>query len=476
MVGSSGNRRPFFCLSECSENSTSARFNIKIIWSLESELVYVSCLSLGALIDGSDSEWYLTTEMTTLRCRGLAERIAQYRRTHKLSLAALAERAGMSPQGLQLIEKGRVMATVETLDRLAKATNLDPGWLGFGLSTPSAPHIIITPEFDADRLITDMLAILKGPSGVIDDVYKYLDPVSAHEWRSMLRQPDFSSVIASFPMAELTELLSGTVGTETPTDIIGLGCGTGEREVALIKRLRARQRRDLRLILLDISVNLLGTAVLSSSELSNSHSIPVLGLLGDFHSLSEYCHLLTGDGPRRRVLTMFGYTFSNLDNEVQFLRRSLSWVNHEDFLVLDLPAAATDSSDPAEIVKRDRTLARKRGGDWHSLAFQFLTGPLRRNLDGILECKVQTELDQSSCVIPGSYAVVHRATVRLRTGEEKRFVIGYSKRYVLDKLAKHMEGEGWRLVDGLQYGPDNAALLGVFQRHDPRPKRGRRPK
>ena len=59
---------------------------------------------------------------------------------------------------------------------------------------------------------------------------------------------------------------------------------------------------------------------------------------------------------------MFGYTFSNLDNEVQFLRRSMSWVNDQDFLVLDLPAAATDSSDPSEIVRRDRTLARKRAG------------------------------------------------------------------------------------------------------------------
>ena len=27
---------------------------------------------------------------------------------------------------------------------------------------------------------------------------------------------------------------------------------------------------------------------------------------------------------------MFGLTFSNLDNEVQFLRRSMGWVNRED--------------------------------------------------------------------------------------------------------------------------------------------------
>lgn len=393
-----------------------------------------------------------------------------------MSLAALAQKAGLYAQGLQLIEKGKVMPTLETLDRLAQAMNLDPGWLGFGLSSPGTPQITITPGFDSDALISDLLAILSGPSGVIDDLYKYLDPVSAHEWRSLLRQPDFGSVLASFPSAELLELLATKIDTNDPCDIVGLGCGTAEREVALIRKLRGRQRRDLRLVLLDISVSLLGSAVQSSDEFSRTHAVPVLALLGDFHSLPEYCHLMTGDGPRRRVLTMFGYTFSNLDNEVQFLRRSMSWVNHEDLLILDVPAAATDSSDPAEIMRRDRTLSRKRGGDWHSTAFQFLTGPLRRNLQYVDDCRVHTELDRSSCVIPGSYAIVHKATVKFKSGEEKRFVVGYSKRYVLDKLATHMELDGWRLLQGLHYGPNQDALVAVFQRHDPRPKRGRKPK
>lgn len=382
----------------------------------------------------------------------------------------------MTAQGLQLIEKGRVVPSIETVDRLAQATNLDPGWLGFGLSSPGTPQITITPGFDADALIAELLATLKGPTGVIDDVFKYLDPVSAHEWRSMLRQPDFGSLFSAFPMAELMNILGDQIATEQPCDIVGLGCGTAEREITLIKKLRSRQRRDLRLILLDISVSLLGTAVHASDEFSRTHSVPVLALLGDFHALPEYSHLLTGDSPRRRVFTMFGYTFSNLDNEVQFLRRSLAWVDHGDYLILDLPAAATDSSDASEIIRCDPTLSRKRGTDWHSTAFQFLTGPLRRNLDGVMECKVHTELDQSSCVIPGSYAVVNKATVKLRSGMEKRFVVGYSKRYVPEKLAKHMEVEGWRLIERLHYGPQNVGLVVVLQRHDPRPRRGRKPK
>jgi hypothetical protein len=253
---------------------------------------------------------------------------------------------------------------------------------------------------------------------------------------------------------------------------VGLGCGTAEREIEVIKKLLARRRTNLRLLLLDISVNLLGSAVLASDEFSRSHAVPVMALLGNFHNLPEYAHLLTGDYPRRRVITMFGFTFSNLDNEVQFLRRSMRWVNQHDILVLDVPSAATESTDPAEIKRRDKTLARKRGVDWSSTAFRFLTGPLRRNLDRIADIKIETELDQASCVIPGSYAVVLNAHVELQSGEEKHFAIGYSKRYVLSKLAAHMEGEGWTLVNGFVYGPDNYGLLAVFQREQPRRMKG----
>jgi len=94
----------------------------------------------------------------------------------------------------------------------------------------------------------------------------------------------------------------------------------------------------------------------------------------------------------------------------------------------------------------------------------------------VLDWKVTTELDQSSCLIPGSYAVVHKALVTLKSGEKKQFVVGYSKRYQLDKLAGHMESEGWHLVQGLHYGPDEKFLLAVFKRHAPKLKVKRKSK
>lgn len=408
------------------------------------------------------------------RYLGLAERLRQFRRTQQITSVELARNAGISSHALHLIENGKVMPSMETIERLARATKLDPGWLGFGVSANGlAPHITVAPGFDGDSFVTALLSLLKGSTGVIDDVYKYLDSTGAHEWRALLQQPDFSNVVASFPMAELLDCLASLIGVDDPVDIVGLGCGTAEREITVIKKLLARRRRNLRLLLLDISTNLLGSAVQASDEFSRAHSVPIMALLGDFHSLPEYAHLLTGDYPRRRVITMFGLTFSNLDNEIQFLRRSMGWVNHEDLLILDVPSAATESPDRAEIIRRDRTLARKRGGDWHSAAFRFLTGPLRRNLDHVVDIEIQTELDQASCVIPGSYAVVHNALVKLQSGEEKQFVIGYSKRYVLEKLAGSMKGEGWTLVNGFHYGADNYGLLAIFQRHKPAVRRKR---
>lgn len=415
--------------------------------------------------------------MRITRCHGITERLIQFRRTNRMTAAQLAHSAGISPQALGLIEKGKVMPSMETIERLAHAMQLDPGWLGYGSGAGIGPQITVTPKFDPDKLVADLLAILKGSSGVVDDVYKYLDPVGAHEWRAMLRQPEFGQLLSSLPLNDLIDCLTNILDTDQACDVVGLGCGTAEREIALIRKLIGRRRRDLRLILIDISVNLLSFAVQNSDAFSKTHAVPVLALLGNFHALPEYAHLMTGDHQRRRVITMFGYTFSNLDNEVQFLRRSMSWVNHDDLLILDIPAAATASSDPAEIARKDGALARRKDGDWHRTAFQFLTGPLRRNLEQVIECKVHTELDQSSCVIPGSYAIRHKATVKFLSGAEKRFVIGYTKRYDPDKLGQHMEREGWRLLHRLSYGTDGLGLVAIFQRTDPpKPKRGRKPK
>ena len=107
-------------------------------------------------------QWY-PPQMASWRYLGLAERLAQFRRTHQLSAATLARAAGISLRAYYLIENGKVMPSMETLERLGRATKLDPGWLGFGVSANGlAPHITFAPGFDSDSLISDLLSVLRG--------------------------------------------------------------------------------------------------------------------------------------------------------------------------------------------------------------------------------------------------------------------------------------------------------------------------
>lgn len=401
----------------------------------------------------------------TLRCRGLSERLITYRQTHDLTASRLAKLAGVSPQGVQNIERGKVSPGIDTVERLANAVGLDPSWLAYGNSpNDSVPCILVAPGFDPLALVSDLFSLLNCSSGVVDDVYKYLDPIGAFEWCSMLKQSDFASLVASLPISELVALLVPLL-KGSPCDVIGLGCGTAQSELVLTGKLRGKRIADLRLLLLDISQMLLTVAVQNAEQfLKKSHRVPVVALLGDFRKLTDYSHLLTPDSPRRRVFTMFGYTFANLDNEVQFLRRNLSWASEGDFLVLDLPVAATDHMEASEIRRKDPGLSQKRSADWVSGIYSFLTVPIRRYLLDIEDCKVKTDLDLASCLIPGSYAVVNKVAVKMKTKEEKRFVVGYSKRYNLGRLGAHMESEGWSLLDGFFYGPDLKCMLCVFQR------------
>ena len=67
------------------------------------------------------------------------------------------------------------MPSTETIEKIARATSLDPGWLAFECSiVVGSPHHRC-PGFDSDALVTDLLSLLRANSGVIDDVYKYLD-------------------------------------------------------------------------------------------------------------------------------------------------------------------------------------------------------------------------------------------------------------------------------------------------------------
>lgn len=391
-------------------------------------------------------------------CAFIGGRLGVVRLNLGLTVAEVARRAGVTAEGVRSIEKGRVMPGLETVERIAGALNIDPRWLSFGLGQPTRT-ILLTPGYEPFRLWHELQSVLTQTNGYIADSLKYLDHAGADQWCELLKHSRFATESLPMPMSDLV----ATLGEELeglPFDLLGIGAGTALHELTLTARLLGRRRHghDARAFLLDVSHPLLTFALNSADQiLPKQYIVPVMGLLGDFNELASYCHLFHPDGPpRRRVLTMFGYTFSNLDNEIRFVRRNLSWVEKGDLLVLDLPAAVAqaDRTDPA--------LTNQRPVVYSELLHKFLTGPIRRHLSSVSDIKLSVLRDSNSSVVPGSYAIEHVAMVKMHGGETRRYSVGYSRRYETSGLCSAMEKEGWRSVGSFPYGP--GFVLCAFRR------------
>jgi len=390
-----------------------------------------------------------------------------------MTVAELGRLSGVTAGALHLIEAGKSIPGVDTVEKIAKALRVDPRWFayGYGEDYPMFEEVM-APGFAPVKLIEELAEILRGRCGMIDDTYKYLDPSGAALWCSLLRQPDFAKVAQSVPIQQAADVL-GPLLDEQHVDILGLGAGTATHELNLVEALP--EIADLRLLLLDVSQPLLAEASAQvRSRLPRSRFLPVLGILGNFHQLPLIARHLDAQGPRRRIVTMFGYTFGNLENELRFVRNSLSWLSPGDILVLDVMRALAPANDPAKIAKADPALTTKRPPDWFALVQQFLTGPIRRCAENIARIAVQPLLDLRSCAIPGSYAIEMQATVETTEGPTKTFSVGYSKRYELDGLRECLRHEGWDYLAHFDYA-GGADMVCLFQRREAasKPKRAK---
>lgn len=75
----------------------------------------------------------------SLRAHGVGARLQETRLARGLSALALAQVAGASHTSVGNIERGRTMPTIATVEALAKALSVSPGWLGYGLEPQTLP-------------------------------------------------------------------------------------------------------------------------------------------------------------------------------------------------------------------------------------------------------------------------------------------------------------------------------------------------
>lgn len=407
--------------------------------------------------------------------------VVQLRAKTKMSRQGLAQRAGLSRNTILNIELGKNNPTHSTLMRLLAVTELGLSQSDIPWRQPSesdlssAPNCWIAPGYDPIKMFVDLITLLNGQGGTIEQTYAYLDPKSALNWFVLSNQSNYATVYRErMPLAELAANLLKSAG-HGRLDIIALGAGDGKQEVRLLQHLLeqteagpAKMRADISLYLLDISQPLLSEAYRhASATLQGQSGITVWAVQGNFHHLPRYTqlHYSPQRANRRRLITMFGNTLGNLDNEPSFFRHSLVGFAPGDLLLLDVDLTHASASDTAEIRKKDPALQN----GVRPAHIEWLGGPLLRYCNGAVDVQLRYELE-TNCPVAGSYCLDALATVKLADGREKRFSVFRFKRYDAPSLIQLLETLGWEAVAQHSYGPGQTPmkmLLLFHKTHEP---------
>jgi len=402
--------------------------------------------------------------------------LARRRRAAGLSRTALAERAGISDSTLRNVETGRRAPTRTTIMHLQSVPELriDPSPIGPQIisrrrhAQDLLPNCWLAPEYDALKLHNEMTMLLNGRGGHLEQTYLYLDPSSAAAWYAIASQEVNTLARMLMPIDQIAEVISDQAGA-VGLDVIGLGCGDSKDEVRLCQSLLERHsNRNLRLYLLDISQPLLCAAYRHAAEvLADRAAVTVCAIQGNFHNLQRYTPLLhlPERSHRRRIVCMFGNTFSNLQNEILFVRNSLLGFAPGDFLLLNVPAAMASADDIEAIRRKDRRFAGQLPTTDMSAQDRMYCDLLERHIPGVKSTEIKWVLDFAACPVPGSYAANLRGTVKTHHGETKQFSVVYNKRYDPQRLDAVMAEEGWAPVAFWRYAEEyHPRLLLLYQR------------
>lgn len=401
-------------------------------------------------------------------------RLRTRREAAGLTRDQLARLAGVADSTIRNLETGRHRPTRQILMRLQSVPDLgipspgaDPSAaLATSPTEDELPDSFLcncwfAPEYDSIQMAQDMVQSVNGRGGHVEQTHLYIDPASAAAWCAVTAQEAWQSGPGYSALSDCVRYIKELVD-DSPLDVIGLGPGEARDEVRLVQNLAQEGLDKIRLFLLDISAPLLTTGYRHAAQvLGDLAGVAVYAIQGNFHNLPSYTGLFHSTG-RRRIVSMFGYTFSNLSHEQTFLRNTLSVLSEGDFLLLNLPGVFTPSRDPDEILEKDRAFNRRSADGTRAPAprmADFLTGVFKRHVRGLRSVRVENHLDFQSCLVPGSYAVDVRAHVRTSRGGEREFSLYYSRRYDPAGLDAFMARNGWEPIRTCRYSVDTYPML-----------------
>lgn len=407
-------------------------------------------------------------EQTDTACDDFGAQLRERRESLGLTRAAVAKAAHVAETTIKAIELGRRKPSAELLHRLTRCTAMEDSQAVTAGRDGSVLNCWIAPGFNSLRLLGDLLAKVNSAGGSIEQSLLYLDHRSAADWCSFTNSTDYQSSYGSAGYERSSRAVRKVIES-APLDMIALGCGNARREVSLATKLLEKGGAcDLRLYLLDISQPLLSEAYAYAAETLESHShVSVTAVQGNFHDLPRYGALLyrPENSHRRRLITMLGYTFGNLDNELRWVADALSPFARGDLLLLDVQRGYAPSTDPKAIRRLDPGFRRSEPTQRQRDIETFFLGPLKRYRDGGLDAvELSNELG-SSCVVPGSYQL--ELTAHVPDAEQtRRFVLAKARRYSVPELAQAMADLGWHLVEHMPSGDDRKAPISqlLFER------------
>ncbi len=404
----------------------------------------------------------------------IAKTVRDRRMSLGLSVLALAQRVGLSEGTIKNLESPRKPITRTTLLRLAAAAELGLQFDDILFDQPSLEqtepmNCFIAPGFNPVQMVIELGEKLNSAGGVIEQTNVYLDHQSAAAYLRLANQPDY---VAAFrdpvPMQKIADVILESTG-RAGIDVIALGSGDAREEVRLVQHLITKSRLpDLRLYLLDVSQPLLLTGFIHAAEtLADQYGVAYFAMQGNFHHLPRYTQLnyTPTRSHRRRVATIFGGTMANLEQEGQFFRHSLSGLAPGDIAVVYAQIAVAPPSEPDVIIRTEPALQKPI-----SVAHKnWLSDPIYRHCKEVTDVELHLELN-TSCPVPGSYALEAIATVKLTGRRQKVFSMHRWRKYNPKLLSEHLKTMGWETLALLPSGSsakNQASVLVLRKRNAP---------
>ncbi len=145
--------------------------------------------------------------------------LRQRRESAHLTGIELSRRAGLSPRTIKNIESAQVSPSRDTVLRLLGIEELGLTWKdvlddpaeqsGSDLATESNYNCYIPPGYDSMRMVQQLVRMLNGPGGHIEQTNAYLEHRSALAYVSMCHDVEYVTALRSkYPLDGLAEHLA----------------------------------------------------------------------------------------------------------------------------------------------------------------------------------------------------------------------------------------------------------------------------